>query len=44
MRRLERMIQHILTHDSVWIAQMGAIVDDFRKREASESRLIDMCL
>jgi hypothetical protein len=44
MRMLERMIQHILTHDSVWIAQMGAIVDDFRKREASESRLIDMSL
>ncbi len=32
MRMLERMIQHILAHDGVWIAQMGDIADDFLKR------------
>jgi peptidoglycan/xylan/chitin deacetylase (PgdA/CDA1 family) len=32
---LERVIQHILEHDGVWFAQMGDIVDDFRRREAA---------
>jgi peptidoglycan/xylan/chitin deacetylase (PgdA/CDA1 family) len=32
LRMLERMIQHIKRLDGVWITQMGAIADDFRKR------------
>jgi hypothetical protein len=35
MQLLESVIQHILEHDGVWFAQMGDIVDDFRKREAA---------
>jgi len=33
MRMLERMIQHITRHENVWIAQMGDIADDFRRRQ-----------
>ncbi len=33
MRMLERMIQHITRHEGVWIAQMGEIADDFRRRQ-----------
>jgi len=33
MRMLERMIQHITQHEEVWIAQMGDIADDFRRRQ-----------
>jgi peptidoglycan/xylan/chitin deacetylase (PgdA/CDA1 family) len=32
LRMLERVIQHISRLDGVWIAQMGAIADDFRSR------------
>lgn len=35
MRLLERMIQHITAHEGVWIAQMGEIADDFRRRQAA---------
>jgi len=33
MRLLERMIRHIEQHDDVWIAQMGEIADEFRRRQ-----------
>jgi peptidoglycan/xylan/chitin deacetylase (PgdA/CDA1 family) len=33
LRMLERMIQHIMRLDGVWITQMGAIADDFRQRQ-----------
>jgi peptidoglycan/xylan/chitin deacetylase (PgdA/CDA1 family) len=32
MQMLERVIQHILGHDNVWITQMGAIADEFLSR------------
>lgn len=32
MRMLERMIQHMVRLDRVWIAQMGEFTDDFRAR------------
>jgi hypothetical protein len=32
MQMLERVIQHILGHDNVWIAQMSAIADEFLSR------------
>jgi peptidoglycan/xylan/chitin deacetylase (PgdA/CDA1 family) len=35
LRMLERVLQHILEHDGVWFAQMGDIVQDFRRREAA---------
>jgi peptidoglycan/xylan/chitin deacetylase (PgdA/CDA1 family) len=35
MQMLERVIQHILSHDNVWIAQMGAIADEFLSRNAA---------
>jgi peptidoglycan/xylan/chitin deacetylase (PgdA/CDA1 family) len=35
MQMLERIIQHILGHDNVWITQMGAIADEFRSRNAA---------
>lgn len=35
MRLLERMIQHIRGHEGIWIAQMGAIADDFRHRQTT---------
>jgi peptidoglycan/xylan/chitin deacetylase (PgdA/CDA1 family) len=33
LRMLERMIQHIMSLEGVWIAQMGTIGDDFRQRQ-----------
>jgi peptidoglycan/xylan/chitin deacetylase (PgdA/CDA1 family) len=33
MRLLERMIRHIEQRDDVWIAQMGEIADEFRRRQ-----------
>jgi peptidoglycan/xylan/chitin deacetylase (PgdA/CDA1 family) len=35
LRMLERIIQHILAHDHVWIAQMSDIADDFLQRQGS---------
>jgi peptidoglycan/xylan/chitin deacetylase (PgdA/CDA1 family) len=35
MQMLERVIQHILSHDNVWIAQMGDIADEFLSRNAA---------
>jgi hypothetical protein len=35
MQMLERVIQHILDHDNVWIAQMGDIADEFLSRNAA---------
>lgn len=35
MRLLERMIRHIGGREGVWIAQMGEIADDFRRRQAA---------
>jgi peptidoglycan/xylan/chitin deacetylase (PgdA/CDA1 family) len=32
MQMLERVIQHILGHDNVWIAQLSAIADEFLSR------------
>jgi len=37
MRMLERIIKHITRHDGVWIAQMGEIADDFRRRQQEAS-------
>jgi hypothetical protein len=33
MLLLERMIRHIEQRDDVWIAQMGEIADEFRRRQ-----------
>ena len=33
MQMLERIIQHILGHDNVWITQMRVIADEFRSRQ-----------
>jgi peptidoglycan/xylan/chitin deacetylase (PgdA/CDA1 family) len=33
LRMLERMIQHITRHEGIWIAQMGEIADEFRRRQ-----------
>lgn len=33
MQMLERVIQHILGHDNVWITQMSAIADEFLSRQ-----------
>lgn len=35
MQMLERIIQHILRHDNVWITQMGAIANEFLSRNAA---------
>ena len=35
MQMLERVIQHILDHDNVWITQMGHIADEFLSRNAA---------
>jgi peptidoglycan/xylan/chitin deacetylase (PgdA/CDA1 family) len=35
LRMLERIIQHVLAHDNVWIAQMADIADDFLQRQGS---------
>ncbi len=33
LRMLERIIQHITRHEGIWIASMGEIADDFRRRQ-----------
>jgi peptidoglycan/xylan/chitin deacetylase (PgdA/CDA1 family) len=35
LQLLERLIQHMLSHDGVWFAQMGDIVDEFRAKNAA---------
>ena len=37
LRMLERLIQHIMSHENVWIAQMGEIADEFRRRQNATS-------
>jgi hypothetical protein len=34
---LEQLIQHMVSQDGVWFAQMGDIADDFRAREAAKT-------
>jgi len=41
MQMLERVIQHILSHDNVWITQMGAIADEFLSRQPAHQQRID---
>ena len=37
MRMLERIIQYITSHEGVWIAQMGEIASEFRRRQEAAS-------